>query len=56
MLVTAAFVLGFIIGWLRAKKMGGNRMDSIQYALVHALALTMAVLIGWVIVGWLNWV
>ncbi len=56
MLVTLAFVLGLAIGWLRAKKMGGNRMDCVQYAVVHALALTLLVLVGWVIVGWLNWV
>lgn len=56
MLVTVAFVLGFVIGWVRAKKMGGNRMDCLQYAIVHALALTMTVLVGRVVLGWLNWV
>jgi len=55
MLVTIAFVLGFATGWYRAKKMGGNRMDCVQYAVVHALAFTLAVLVGWVIAGWAGW-
>ncbi|QRZ14210.1 hypothetical protein JWJ88_06370 [Paracoccus methylovorus] len=41
MIVIAAFILGAVIGWMRAAKAGGNRADQLQYAAAHALALTV---------------
>ncbi|MDO5622404.1 MAG: hypothetical protein Q4G24_13140 [Paracoccus sp. (in: a-proteobacteria)] len=37
MLVIAALLLGAVFGWLRAGRLGGNRKDRAQYAMVHAL-------------------
>ncbi|WP_287882936.1 MULTISPECIES: hypothetical protein [Paracoccus] len=41
MIVIAAFILGAAIGWMRAAKAGGSRADKLQYAVAHALALTV---------------
>ena len=37
MLVIAALIFGALVGVLRARKRGGNRLDIIQYATVHAI-------------------
>ncbi|MBC6441604.1 MAG: apolipoprotein acyltransferase [Rhodobacteraceae bacterium] len=30
-------VLGAMLGWMRARKLGGNRLDCLQYASVFAI-------------------
>ena len=55
MLSLFAFVTGFIIGAVRAKKDGGNKMDMAQYGAAHGLAFTLAVLVIWVVGGWMGW-
>ena len=39
MIVIAAFLLGAVIGWMRAARLGGKRADKLQFALAHGLAL-----------------
>ena len=48
MIQIAAFFAGFWLGWHRAGKRGGNRLDKLQYGAAHgifavilALALTI---------------
>lgn len=54
MFLTPAFFIGAIFGWLRAGKRGGNRLDKIQYAVAHGLALMLITLIALIISGWLG--
>lgn len=47
-------LLGAALGWLRAGKAGGNRLDKLQYAAAHAtglglLGLAFAMLLGWLL-------
>lgn len=51
MIILAAFILGAAIGWFRATRLGGNRADKLQYALAHALALTVLGLLVTVILA-----
>ncbi|HSF95149.1 MAG TPA: hypothetical protein VLA52_08985 [Thermohalobaculum sp.] len=56
MLVWIAFVAGCAIGWMRAARRGGNMRDRVQYALAHAIPLTLLTLLVLVIgarMGWL---
>lgn len=41
MIVILALVLGAVIGFRRAAKMGGSRADRIQYAVAHAMGLAI---------------
>ncbi|HUF86794.1 MAG TPA: hypothetical protein VMM59_05370 [Thermohalobaculum sp.] len=53
-LFLAAFILGCLLGWVRAARRGGNLADRAQYALAHGIPIalaTLAVLIG---LAWLN--
>ena len=45
---------GIALGWLRATKSGGNRLDKLQYAAAHAvifglIGLSFAMFLGWVV-------
>lgn len=56
MLIAIAFVLGFVVGWLRATRRRGTIPDRIQYGLAHAIPLTLVVLAATIIgadMGWL---
>ncbi|WP_248409810.1 hypothetical protein [Aliiroseovarius sp. S2029] len=44
MLVIAALVFGALVGVMRARKRGGNRLDIAQYAAVHALVFALIAL------------
>jgi hypothetical protein len=37
MILFPAIALGAMIGWLRARRRGGNRLDRLQYAAGHAI-------------------
>ncbi|SPH18344.1 hypothetical protein DEA8626_01881 [Defluviimonas aquaemixtae] len=37
MIFVAAIILGAFVGWRRAARRGGNRLDKIQYAATHAI-------------------
>lgn len=41
MILILAFVLGFGVGWLRAKKREGNTADCVQYGIGHAFAFML---------------
>ncbi|MDH5530137.1 MAG: hypothetical protein OEY05_08870 [Paracoccaceae bacterium] len=36
-----SFLLGTCVGWIRAARKGGNRLDKLQYAAVHAIFFTI---------------
>lgn len=42
MIVIAAFLIGAVIGWMRAAKAGGATADKLQYAVAHGIALALA--------------
>lgn len=48
MLLILVFIAGFALGWFRASRAGGDRLDRLQYGAAHAIALTLAVFIGWI--------
>jgi phosphate/sulfate permease len=45
MILPVAFVLGMILGWQRATRRGGDRLDKWQYAVAHGIAFTLAALV-----------
>ena len=45
MLLPLVFAFGLWFGWRRAVRRGGDRLDRLQYAAVHAIAFTLAALI-----------
>lgn len=45
MMLPLAFVLGFAIGWIRAGRRGGNRLDRLQYGAAHGVALLLVALV-----------
>jgi hypothetical protein len=49
MLLTLVFIAGFALGWFRAGRVGGDRLDRLQYGAAHAIALTLAVFVAWII-------
>ena len=51
MLIAAAFVLGAILGWQRAVRRGGDRLDRLQYAAAHGIALCLLAVIAVVVLG-----
>jgi len=42
MIMLAALIIGALIGWRRAKAMGGNAKDIAQYAAVYGLLFLLA--------------
>ncbi|MER2508817.1 hypothetical protein [Amaricoccus sp.] len=56
MVLTLAFAIGMLVGWRRAALAGGDRLDKLQYAAAHGIALTLAVFTAWILAvrfGWL---
>ncbi|HPE24968.1 hypothetical protein [Albidovulum sp.] len=41
-IIVAGLVLGAALGWIRARRRGGNSFDKWQYALVHAILFGIA--------------
>ncbi|MCB2111571.1 MAG: hypothetical protein H6895_11825 [Defluviimonas sp.] len=41
MIFFPALIFGALVGWHRARKRGGNRLDQLQYAAVHAIAFAI---------------
>lgn len=35
-------IIGITLGWVRAKKRGGNTADKMQYAVAHGIAFFLA--------------
>jgi phosphate/sulfate permease len=44
LIVLFAFLLGAALGWRRAARRGGDRLDRLQYATGHAIAFAIATL------------
>ena len=44
MLVFVGFVLGCVLGWIRAARRGGGIPDRIQYALAHGIPAALITL------------
>lgn len=44
MLLPVAFALGALIGWWRAARRGGDRLDKLQYGAVHGIVFTLLAL------------
>lgn len=55
MVLTLAFALGFALGWIRAGRSGGDRLDRLQYGAAHAIALSLATFIAWIVAIRLGW-
>lgn len=53
-LFLAAFVLGCLIGWLRAARRGGSIPDRIQYALAHGIPIALVTLGVLIALAWLT--
>ena len=56
MFVVPALVVGAIVGWYRAGKLGGNRLDKLQYAAAHGLCFFIIALVLTVFADWQGWV
>lgn len=54
MLILLAIALGAFVGWRRAVARGGDRLDKLHYAAVHAIALGLVVAIALVVIGRLS--
>jgi hypothetical protein len=48
-LLLLAFLLGFALGWQRAGRRGGDRLDRLQYGAVHGIVFVLAALVVLVI-------
>ena len=46
MIVLICMILGFALGWFRARRAGGNSKDRLQWALAHMLALMIVGLLA----------
>ena len=46
MLLPLAFVLGALLGWRRAARRGGDRLDMLQYAAVHGILFVLVTLVA----------
>ncbi|HRW17015.1 MAG: hypothetical protein KDJ78_12600 [Rhodobacteraceae bacterium] len=44
MLLPIAFAFGMILGWQRATRRGGDRLDKWQYGIAHGIAFTLLAL------------
>jgi hypothetical protein len=53
-LFLAAFVLGCLLGWVRAARRGGGIADRIQYALAHGIPAGLAALAVLIALAWLT--
>ncbi len=45
MILPVAFLLGAAIGWRRARRRGGDRLDQLQYAAAHGIVFTLAAVV-----------
>ncbi|MDO5646786.1 hypothetical protein [Paracoccus sp. (in: a-proteobacteria)] len=50
MIVIAATIIGLLLGWTRAGRLGGNRWDRAQYAAVFALIFAVLGLFATIII------
>ncbi|HEU0220912.1 MAG TPA: hypothetical protein VFR34_01690 [Paracoccaceae bacterium] len=46
MILPLGFVLGFALGWWRARARGGSRLDKLQYGAAHGIAGLLIALVA----------
>ena len=51
MLLVAAFALGALVGWRRAARHGGDRLDRLQYGAVHGIVFTLVAVVLTLVLG-----
>ena len=51
MILPIAFLIGALVGWVRASKRAGNRLDKLQFAAAHGIAVTLVTFIALVILN-----
>lgn len=51
MILPIAFLVGAVLGWTRATKRGGNRLDKLQFAAAHGLAFMLVSLLIVILAG-----
>lgn len=56
MILPIAFLIGALIGWVRASRRGGNRLDKLQYAAAHGIALVLVALLVTISLDWAGYV
>jgi hypothetical protein len=56
MFAIPGFIIGAIIGWVRATRLGGATLDKLQYAAGHGIALFLIALVLTVLADWMGWV
>ncbi len=56
MLLPFVFSLGFWLGWRRAARRGGDRLDRLQYGAVHAIAITLLTLALSILAARMGWI
>lgn len=52
MILPAAFIAGFALGWWRAQARGGNLLDKLQYGTGYGIAFALAALILTISADW----
>jgi len=52
MILPIAFLLGFLFGWVRAAKRGGQRLDKLQYGATHGIAFMLLALLTTFALRW----
>ena len=45
MIPLIAFATGLVVGWWRAKRRGGDRLDRLQYSVGYGIAFALATLV-----------
>lgn len=48
MLLTVIFIAGFVFGWRRAGRRGGDRLDKLQYGAAHGIFFSLVAFIAWI--------
>lgn len=56
MIMIPAFILGAIIGAMRAKNKQGSKLDMLQYGAAHAIIFFIIAMFMSITLGWLGWV
>jgi prolipoprotein diacylglyceryltransferase len=51
MAVVLAFAVGMLVGWRRAARRGGDRLDRWQYAAVHGIVFALAAVVLSILAG-----
>ncbi len=56
MILPIAFAVGAALGWFRAARRSNNRLDKLQYAAAHGIALMLLALLVTIAADWAGFV